>query len=349
MKILFFIGELTEGGAERVISILANNLVERGFDIEILKYYTCDIFYKFDERVKITTVEDNTHTKSKIRNFKWVKNYISNNCDIIISFLAVFNMYALLVCGNKPIIVADRNDPSKVPSNILLRTTRNILYRKANTVVLQTEHNKNYFSKYVQRKSVVINNPIDLKDNIGLALRTKKENLIVSVGRLEPQKNQTMLIEAFNEIKKKHNDYKLVIYGEGSYRTQLENSIKELNLEDSVFLPGNQKDIFNKIACAKVFVLSSNYEGMPNALTEAMCLGLPCISTKVSGANELIDDEINGLLINVNDIETLIINIKRLIEDNELREKIAFNAVALNERLDVETTVEKWIEIINNI
>lgn len=350
MKLLFFIGEFSEGGAERVISILANNLVNKGFDIEILKYYNSINFYKTDERIKITSVEENTKTKNKLANIKWARNYFKNNADIIISFLAVFNMYALVAnYGNDvPIIVADRNDPRHMPNSWLLRLIRNVLYTKANAVIVQTNHNKDYFDSFIKDRCYVISNPIDMSKYVGSALKTEKENLIVSVGRLEPQKNQLMLINAFSEIAKKYDDYKLVIYGEGSYRKQLESRIKELNLENKVFLPGNEKDIFNKISKAKLFILCSNYEGMPNALIEAMCLGLPCISTKVSGATDIINGK-NGKLIEIDNANQLINSIDGILSDSELALELANEASLINKEFEVTNICEKWIEIINKI
>lgn len=347
MKVLFFVGQLKQGGAERVVSIISNKLVERGFDVEILSYYDSEINYYFDSRIKITKVIKESKTNNLIKNTNWLKNYFKNNSDIIISFMAPFNILSLWANRNNDvsIIVSDRNDPRRVPSNIILRVIRNKLYKKANYVVVQTEHNKEYFSNL--NNVVVINNPIDLKELASKALNTSKENKIVSIGRLMPQKNHIMLINAFNEFVKKHNDYKLVIYGEGSYRTELEKKIKELNLSDSILLPGETTNILNEILDAKLFVLSSNYEGMPNALVEAMCLGLPCISTKVSGANELIKNKENGLLIDINNTNQLLELMKLLIEDNELAIKLANNATKLNQELNVDRIVNNWIELIN--
>ena len=295
MKILFFIGHLNSGGAERVVSLLSNKLFDKGFDIEILTYYDRKINYSINNNIKITKVVLETKSSNIIKNMSWLKKYFNNNADLIISFLAPFNMLALLTKGNTPIIVADRNDPNKIPNNKLLRLLRNKIYKKANYVVVQTNNNKNYFN-YLNNV-IVINNPINIGNNVGKAINTQKENKIVSVARLMPQKNQLLLIEVFNEVLKEHKDYKLIIYGEGPERSNLENKINELKLNDSVLLPGNDNDVINKILDAKVFVLPSNYEGMPNSLIEAMCIGLPVISTKVSGANELIKDKENGLLI----------------------------------------------------
>lgn len=350
MKIIFFTGEFTEGGAERVISILTNELVKKGFDIEILKYLDSENFYTVNEKVKITSVIQNTKTNNKLTNLKWMHNYFKNNSDLVISFLASWNIMALLANeGNKqPIIVADRNDPFKIPRNPLIRKIRDILYNKADYVVLQTLRNQRYFSKSTQNKSVVIPNPIDLGDKVGKALITPKENVIVNVGRLKKQKNQKMLINAFSDISKDYPDYKLVIYGEGDYRRELEKQISDLNLADRVILAGNQKDVLDKIMPAKLFVMSSDYEGMPNALIEAMCLGLPCISTKVSGTEELIVDGENGLLIDVGNKKQLTYSIIKLLGDEQTANSLSNNAAGIANKLVIEKVVDKWINVIKN-
>lgn len=349
-KITFFIGTLLEGGAERVVSILSDKIAEKGFEVEIVKYFDSENFYKLNENVKVLAVENETKNQNVFFNIKWLRKHFENS-DLIISFLAPFNMLALYANKNNktPIIVADRNDPNRIPNKAILRKIRNFLYEKyADRVIVQTNANKDYFSLKTQNKSVVIANPVTMYEYIGKALESNKTNTIVTVGRLMPQKNQLMLIDAFNELKNKYKDYKLIIYGEGSYREELEKRIDELNLNDSVILPGKQKDIFDKIKDAKLFVLSSDYEGMPNALIEAMCLGLPVISTKVSGANELIQDGYNGLLIN-NDKNELVNAIDRLLSDDSLREELGRNATKLNADLNVDVITDKWLETINEV
>ena len=351
MKITFFVGEFNGGGAERVISILANKLVERDFDIEILKYHNTENLYETNPRIVINSVEENTNTRKLLTNIVWLKKHFKENTDIIISFLAPFNIIALLANtgNNAPIIVADRNDPRRVPSNPIIRFIRNLLYRFADGIVLQTKDNKEYFSKAIQRKSVVISNPIDLKEKASIALKTLKQNTIVTVARLEEQKNQKMLIRSFYELKDEFNDYQLVIYGEGSYRNELQSLIDELEMSDRISLPGHKEDVIDRIASSKLFVLCSNYEGMSNSLIEAMCLGLPVICTKVSGTNELIVNNENGLLININNQKELTESIRKLLIDNELSSKLATNASKLNDELNSDVICDKWIEFINSI
>ena len=347
-KHLFFIGTLTNGGAERVVSILSGKMAEQGIPVEILTYYNMPVFYQVHPNVKITCVEKETGTKGKAKNFLWVRKYFEENVDVLISFLAPFNIFAL-ACNfgtGTPIIVADRNDPTKIPSNILVRKIRDFLYRFADGIVVQTKKNQSYFSKQVQKKSEVIYNPINLGEKAGRACLVTKEKKIVSVGRLMPQKNQKMLFRAFKTVLEKYPEYQLVIYGEGPMREELEGYAKELGIEKNISLPGSMADVHDRIKDAEIFVLNSNFEGMPNALIEAMCLGLPVISTKVSGATDLIKDHENGLLTELDNQKELENAMVELIENPVLAEKLAKNAIELNDSLELSKIMNQWIQFI---
>lgn len=347
-KHLFFIGTLQNGGAERVVSILAGKMAEQGMNVEILTYYDMPVFYNIHSDVKVTCVEKETGTKSKGKNLLWVRKYFKENADVLISFLAPFNIFAL-ACNfgtGTPIIVADRNDPTKIPSNTLVRKVRDFLYRFADGIVVQTKKNQSYFSKQVQKKSEIIYNPINLGEKAGSALQTAKDKKIVSVGRLMQQKNQKMLFSAFKNVVEKYPEYQLVIYGEGPMRGMLENYAKELGIEANISLPGSVSDVHDRIKDAEVFVLSSEYEGMPNALIEAMCLGLPVISTKVSGATDLIIDHKNGLLTELDNQKELENAMLELIGNPTLAEKLAKNAIELNNSLELNKIMNQWIHFI---
>ena len=348
-KILFFIGTLNDGGAQRVVSIISSKIVEKGFDVEILKYYECKNVYPLSDKVKITCVLNKTNSKNILSNTKWIHNYFKNNADVIISFLAPFNIIALLanIGTNIPIIVADRNDPNKVPGNLLIRKVRNMLYKYSDKIVVQNSNNSKYFNS---DKCVVIENPFDDKNNIGKALVTKKAKKIVTVGRVCEQKNQLMIIKAFSKIKNKYQDYIVEIYGDDeSYMKVLEKQIIDLGLSEHIKFMGSQTNILNKISNAELFVLCSNYEGMPNALIEAMCLGLPCISTKVSGAVDLIKNDFNGMLIDIDDVYTLADKMDELLSDDKKRLFISENATKIANDLDSDVITNKWIDLIENV
>lgn len=345
MKCVIFIGSMEGGGAEKVVKNLSEKLFRDGYLVNIILYYDREVFYLIDDNIEITVIEKNTKSKNAVINAIWLRNYlIKNNIDILISFLAVFNILAVVASmgTNIPLIVADRNDPRKIPTNLVLRLCRNLAYTFANGVVLQSEYNREYFSKRIKRKSKIIYNPLNINDEVGKALTEKKHKYIITVGRLVPQKNQKMLIKAFIKFHNNHPEYTLIIYGEGNERAKLEKYIKDNNVEKNVYLPGQKKDILNEILKAEIFVLSSNYEGMPNALAEAMGVGLPVISTKVSGATELITDGVNGLLVDINDVEGLFLALERYASDLVLRKKCAEKAVKVTELLSNDKIIDQW-------
>lgn len=343
-RIIFFIGTLGEGGAQRVISILAKAMTDSGRSVKILLYKEQQLFYSVDDRVEIDYVIRETQTSNIVKNLLYIRRYFHLNADRIFSFLAPFNILAIIAhIGLKnTLVVADRNDPRKVPANVVLRKIRDFLYRFANGVVLQTRSNQAYFSKTVQKKSIVICNPVDLGEKQGLALRSKKGKTIVSIGRLMPQKNQQLLIRAFADMHREYPEYQLVIYGEGPERENLEKLAEELGVSEWVSMPGNKKNIFDYIASAEMFVLSSNYEGMPNALIEAMCLGLPVVSTKVSGAIDLIRHDENGLLAECGSQEQLKQMMIKIASDAQLRKSYGENAVQINEQLSLDSVSRQW-------
>lgn len=351
MKVYFFTGALLEGGAERVISLLSREFVNKEIDVEIVIYKNCPIFYEIDNRIKVCKIESETKSNNMLKNIIWLRKKFQNDADLVISFLAPFNMLAIFstLFSSIPIIVADRNDPKKIPSNFFVRKIRDIIYCFANGVVLQTKTNQEYFSEFIKKKSCVIYNPIDLKKLQGAALSANKEKEIVSVGRLMPQKNHIMLIRAFANIHQQYPNYKLTIYGDGPERSKLIELAKDLNLSDYISFPGNVKDVHERILSSEVFVLSSDYEGMPNALIEAMCLGLPVISTKVSGATDLIHDYQNGIVIDVNDSNGLVQALIKFLENETLRNKCAQNAVKLASSLKLDIISDEWIKFIYKI
>lgn len=350
MKILFCCGTLNQGGAERVISILASELSKQGHEVEVLLYYKSDICFEFPNDVKISFDEDYIGESSFIKHIYWRRDYIRKSTpDIVLSFLAPFNMINIIATlGLKvPIIVADRNDPRKVPRHFLIRQIRNLLYTFADGIVLQNNSNKNYFSKRIIEKSCVISNPLNLGCYTGAALNVKdKKKEIVSVARVIRQKNPLMLLKAFNEIKDEFPEHKLVYYGSGDLISDLKNQAKKMGISQRVCLNGGTKDVFKKIYKADLFVLTSDYEGMPNALMEAMCIGLPVISTKVSGAKDMIRDGSNGFLVECNDYLQLASKMRILLSNSDLKFKFGKEAVELYKNFDTNIIINQWMSFM---
>ena len=355
MKCLFVSAGMLYGGAERVTSILVNEWAKKGCKTKILVTRTEPISkYPLDqsvnvisclEEVKIAPVGQLAIMK-KIREIckKWKP-------DVVISFYNdLCALSALAIKGlHIPLIYSERNDPNRTNQRQSDRLYRKIVEKNTDKIVFQTTGAQQCYSRKIQKKSTGILNPLDTTGfPIHNFLCEKKE--IVSIGRLEPQKNQKLLIKAFSLIAEELPDYSLVIYGEGSLREYLENYIKSKNLEDRVLLPGVKENVQEYIKDASLFVLSSDYEGIPNALIEAMAIGLPCVSTDCSpgGARELINSGKNGVIVECGNAEALANAISESICDREKAALIGKQAELLRRRVDKERIAEKWLKLIKN-
>ena len=191
------------------------------------------------------------------------------------------------------------------------------------------------------KNSIIIPNPIYVDSR-----RCEvTENKIVTVGRLTKQKNQELLINAFSEIHSKYPQYKLYIYGDGELYSELNNLVKQLSIDDSVVFAGNVPNVHEMISTAEMFVLPSNYEGLSNALLEAMIMGIPCISTRCAGSDEYIVNGENGLRVDVGDEDGLKNAMLKFIENSSLRDSCGNNAKNIIERVSKEVVLEKWYKL----
>lgn len=357
MRILFNIGSLKKGGAERVTANLANFFIHNN-DVAIVTSIKCNSFYKLNENINVYALDKEKQYKNVIlKNInrlrelsKLIKDY---KPDIIISFLphpSYRVLFLKLFNKNLKVIVSVRNDPkieykSKVNSVIM-----NILYPLADGFIFQTEEAREYFKDKIQKKSEIIPNPI-ADEFINATINKDKEKRIINVGRLEEQKNQLTLIQAFKAFSDQYPEYKLFIYGEGSLRKRLEDEIEQLKLNDKVFLPGNTDNLIDELNKSEIFVLSSKYEGMPNALMEAMAMGVACISTDCpcGGPRFLIANEENGILIKNGSKEQIYNSLIKIIENPELRQKLKNNAIKIRRDLNSEVINNRWNNYIRKI
>lgn len=349
-RITFLIGSMRRGGAERVISILANNYIKRGWNVDIITLLDDSNDYDIDKKVNIIPICQ--VSKSKLYQLPgWIcnirKHVKENNPDIIVSFIARINIITILSCIglNKKIIISERNDPKADGRGFLVKILTYMLYPLTNSIIFQTKWAKSCFPKYIQEKGVIIGNPIQ----VNAEKKNSRIKKIVSVGRLEEQKNHKMLINAFKMVYEKNNEYRLYIYGEGSLRSKLENQIRNLNLQEVVYLPGNFLDIHERISDAKLFILSSKYEGLSNALLEAMMMGIPCISTNCAGSNEIIVNGENGILVDLDNTESLSNSICNIIKNEEKMNQLGICGKKSVEYMKLENIISLWNEIIYKI
>lgn len=334
-------------GAERVISILADYYCQKGWDVDIVTLLDDKCDYMLNDNIRLIPIcsENKSYNRNIIYWINGIRKYAkSKKPEKIVSFVARINILTLIACFGlkRSIIISERNDPAADGRSNLVKIATFILYKLADGIVFQTLWAQSCFPKYIINKSCVIPNPVKIS---ACASRVKNKK-IVAVGRLESQKNHAMLIKAFKKVHESYPDYKLYIYGEGRLRCSLTNQIQSLGLEEHVFLPGNVSDIHEKISDAEMFVLSSNYEGLSNALLEAMMMGLPCISTDCAGSNEVIQNNINGLLIPIRSEDKLAEGMLLLITNKDLSAQISKKSKITSREFECENIIEKWEAII---
>lgn len=349
-KISIITKAMTSGGAERVIAQLSNYFVSHSIACRIITTEKSEVMYPLDEKIELVAVGKKSNNKiiDRILRYKAVRKLVlSNKPDVVLTMPEDTGIYAILalIGTGIPVFVSERNNPWIMPNVKITRLLRKVAYPFAKAIIFQTEMAKSFFPMHIQKKGVVLQNPVDAS-RIPTPYTGKRKKVFSAVGRLEPQKNFPLLIGAFAKFLECEKDYKLIIYGEGRERGNLENLIKQLNLEDSVLLPGRNKDILNVINDSAAFILSSNYEGMPNALLEAMCMGMPVISTDCpsGGPRELIRDGENGLLVQVNDMEAMTNAMKHIIKNRS--EVLGKSAYLTGKELTNPNVFEEWRQVL---
>lgn len=358
-RILFYIDHRNRGGAQRVMVELANYFQEH-HQYEVI--YAAQIeslpnAYELSDKVKGIVIGDK-RTKSFIKKQLYRVKNLKKICqeekpDVIISFLIITNIISLIVgmITKIPVIISVRNDPLHDHSrglHILMR----MFYPRAKGWVFQTKDAESYYRNWVRGTSRIIMNPIAssvLEEIEKGKITGENRNNIVAVGRLDKQKRHDLLIRAYQLACGENSEYKLVIYGEGAERLNLQKQINESGLQNNVILAGVTTNVVEKIRSAKIFILSSDYEGMPNSLLEAMAVGLPVISTDCpcGGPAMVIENGINGLLVEAGNEEALAEGIKKLLSDNELAQKLGRNASQIREKCNIDRIALMWKDAID--
>lgn len=356
MKVDFYISSLSSGGAEHVLTNLASNFINNEQDVSIISYEKRPQFYPVDSRVKIHKY--NFTKKNKIievlSDFISTKKHLKERkADVAVSFLMRCN-FMLILAGafsKTKIIVCDRNNIIQKYSKFVFRITC-FLYRFADAVCVQTYKMKSFYPSYLQKKMYVLKNPLDFiqMNNQCEGKTIIQENTIISVGRLEWQKDFITLIQAFKLISEKYPEWILKIFGQGNRKEELEKLIVDLKIQNRVVLCGVTHTPFLEMKKAKIFVLSSLFEGFPNVLCEAMYAGLACISTNCDfGPSELIKDGDNGYLVNIGDVDQMATRIAHLVEDESLRNQLGTKAKNSVECLEINNVCNEWMEMVLNI
>ena len=355
MKICFCIGKLTFSGAENVVRYLVTQLIQRGYDVSVI---LMEELPGENDGITGLTVESAivrgsgfANVLKRVRSIRLSLKKIKPDAFVIFNYaMANTAVPAAMFLRKTKVIVCERNAPTCVPKSKKRVKLRDFLFGFSDVCVSQTDEIAAYFKEIV-KNNVVIPNPIREKAEKCPDV-SNRSNVFATVARLDDyQKNQTMMIRAFSTVIEKHPEYELHFLGGGPDMEKYKKLIAELGIENNVKFLGNVKNPTEYIKNCRGFLLSSNYEGMPNALIEAMSIGLPSVSTRClgGGAEALIIDGKSGFLVDINDEKTFSERICALIEDEDLCRRLGDNAYEINDILNGDRIVSMWENLFKEL
>ena len=346
MKICFAINNLCAGGAERVLSALVNEIAittdNEIFAICFEKPYKCSRFYQFHGKIKTYLVDDRTTL-----DIESVLAEISP--QVVVSFLNPMN-YLISLASRKmhiPHIVCERNNPYHSPEKKQDRLNRDEAFKNAAGCVFQTETALSYFVDQIGDKSIIIPNPVVIDC---IERPTERKDRLVTIGRYAPQKNYPFLLQVFAIFHKKHPEYKLDCYGNNfGILKDMKELAESLNISQAVYFNGPTTNVHKEIVNAKLFLTTSYYEGMPNALAEAAALGIPCVASDVPGIRDLVSRYNFGILCKLDDPYGFANSIETLLDDEESRNLMSDNGRAIINERNITKIKIQWLDYIMKV
>lgn len=356
MKIAFFIEHIAGGGAERVLTNLANLFAERGHDCIMITTLKRDDEYRLSSNVKRYVTEPQGYHGNRyvgtVRRLCALRDVLKREKpEFLISFLNSALYHGVLTTRGLQTksVISVRNDPNFDYSNFFSRTLAKLILPLSEGAVFQTQDAQKWFPFSLQRKSVIIYNPIG--QDFYEVQYSPQDKSIVAVGRLNHQKNYPFLIDSFAKFYQSHKDWVLRIYGIGEQMDFLQRLINEHNLANAIILCGRTEDVPNVVSKSSIYVMTSNFEGAPNALMEAMAVGMPCISSDCpcGGPRMLIKDGLNGFLYSIGDESEFLNKLAILADDEHVRLKMSQEAKAKAQDFTSERVYEAWFRYLNTL
>ena len=353
-KLIFAIDTIGSGGAERVMVTLANYMVSKNHTVILVNADNNEPFFPIDSRVNVRKMNLNWNNhgriamiKRLIKKYKYLKDlFIKEKPDVVLAFLYNMEIPAILAAirTHTKIVVSVRSSVNYYPKYVQI--FRKLFYPHIKGVVFQSTSVQQTYPFSKLKNSCVIMNPLtsSITSRMIPVDYHSRNNWIITVGRLMPQKNQALLIKAFSQIVDKYPEMELHIFGEGKLRNELEQLIIDLTLTNKVFLEGNVPDAIVKNRNSKLFVMSSDQEGFPNALVEAMVCGLVSLSTKFDTgvAEQLIEDGVNGFLCEVGNLQDMVNQMIRILDLGESLQIVSERAAYLYDLVNTEQICNEW-------
>jgi glycosyltransferase involved in cell wall biosynthesis len=360
MRLTMLIHSMSSGGAERVLATTANAWAARGWQITLLTFDDGSEppFYPLDKRINHRPLAIERASASTLEavtaNLRraWIirRAIVESKPDAVLSFLDVVNVRVLLstIGISQPVIVKEETDPGQKQLGKAWKALRRALYPLASRVVVLSEDALAYFPPSIQRNAQIIANPLEV--GAPGAATPHDGNTAIAMGRFVPEKGFDMLLDAFARIERRHPDWRLVIWGDGPLRSELEAQRDRLGLRDRVALPGRTTDPFTELRAADLFVMSSRREGFPMALGEAMACGLPAVSFDCrSGPRQLIRPGVDGVLVENANVPALADAMSELMTNGDERRRLAERAPDVLERFGTERVLATWEKLILDV
>lgn len=363
MKLVLVISSLGGGGAERVMTLLANAWVERGNEVTLITLASDrKDRYRLDpavRRIALDVAGNSAHVLAAVAHnivrIRALRRAIAaSRPDAVISFVAESNVRVLIAAAGLrvPVIISERTALNGHHMRGVWRTLRRWSYPRATAIVAQTRRCAAELEALARRQVDVIANPVSIEsrpDDVPAHERADG-NTLLAVGRLSPEKGFDLLIEAFAQAAPRHPGWNLVILGEGPLRAELERKVAEHDLGGRIAMPGFDAHVRSAMRRADLFVLSSRYEGFPNALLEAMTEGLACVSFDCdAGPRELIDHRRNGWLVPAGDARALAAALDTLMGDAVLRARLGQRARDVSSTYSLATILDQWNALVASV
>lgn len=352
MKIVFVLPNISSGGAERVVTILSDKFIEKGYNVDIVLLIDEIIQYEVSAGVDIVMLNTAGMSKStRIRTFrKYLKRERKKQNIVVIPFQdsCLHNALAASMFLHIPIVACERNNPYRKGTGILNKLKAELPFLLAKHCVFQTPDARAYYSLISSKKCDVIINPIT-----PAAMRWKHDHSpekMIMVGRLHNQKNYPMLIDAMTKVREMYPTACVHVYGEGELKEELIAYTKRKGMGDAVIFKGRTSQVQQKLSESSIFLLSSDFEGLSNAMLEAMSVGMPLICTDcpIGGAKMMLDGNC-GVLTTVGDVEAFAKAIIGLLSDPDQMDVIGGNAKNKADSYSADSIADKWEEVIKKI
>jgi GalNAc-alpha-(1->4)-GalNAc-alpha-(1->3)-diNAcBac-PP-undecaprenol alpha-1,4-N-acetyl-D-galactosaminyltransferase len=362
MKVTLVIYGLSGGGAERVMSIVANYWVAQGWAVTLIMLVapTKPSFYPLDPRIKLRPLDiagESVNVLAAIGN-TWQRvrvlrqEIIASQPDVVISFMNAVNVYTILAClqSQIPTIVSEHIYPGSNDASKIWQLIMKVTYRYADLVTVLTQNALPFYPAARGYRAIVMPNPVMTPTPAAVTVKLVSAPSLIAIGRLHPQKGFDLLLKAFDRIQAKYPDWQIVILGEGPMRSELEELRSQLQLTDRVHLPGLVTNVTEYLHQADLFVMPSRFEGFPMALCEAMACGLPVLAADcLSGPRDIIDNGVNGVLVATEDVDALTAGLDVLMSNPVKCQQLAQAATHILDRFGVDRVMDIWAAAIDRV